>query len=239
MRRCAFYMRSVSLMMLANFRSWLTDVYYFLMRFKMKKLFASVAVLAVVAPLAASAADFNGFFAGVGLGVNGFNTSYTVEGTNAKGDMGKTLFDGSLLAGYNKLFGQFLVGGEVSLGLSAGRPEITNTTGSKFRYTPGWYVRPAVRLGFLAAPKTLAFVSLGATSKKFEAKIVNDNAKKSKNVWGFSAGAGLETFVSDKVSLRGEYIWTRYANTKFTLDGTGYKFKSTDNLFRLSVAYNF
>lgn len=203
----------------------------------MKKLFASVAALAVATPLVATAGDFNGFFAGAGVGVNGFNSAMTYS-TGTKDDMGKTLFDGSLLAGYNKLFGQFLLGGEVSFGFSSGNPQTTND-GSTFKFTPGWYVRPAVRLGFLASPKTVAFVSLGATGKKFEAKITSAGLKKSQNVWGLSAGAGLETFISDKVSLRGEYIWTRYANKTFTLGNQSLKAKSTDNLFRLAVVYNF
>lgn len=219
----------------------------------MKKLFASVAAVAVALPLAASAGNFTGFYAGVGLGANAVNGTYqqtansgAASGTSVKNDIGKTLFDGALFGGYGKMFGQFYVGGELALALSGGGIN-GNISGGNLTYkvTPGWSVSPSVRLGFLAAPQTLAFVRLGATDKRFEVKAdpIGTNTtqtKKSQNVWGFTTGVGMETFISEKVSLRGEYIFTAYANKSYAIGTTDTaKLKARDNLFRLGVSYNF
>ena len=213
----------------------------------MKKFLASAAALIIATPAVVSAEGFNGFSAGATVGLNALQTQFsqsTTAGLNLKTNSSKNVFNGGLVAAYGKVFGQMYVGAEFSFGLGSGDVKASENSILNAKVKQQYSMRPAARIGFLAAPKTLLFASIGATGSKFKASSNQLNAlattgKFNKNLWGFSVGAGVQTFVAEKVSATFEYIYTSYSKKKFSAGTDTVKIQPRDNLFRVGVSYHF
>lgn len=236
----------------------------------MKKLIAATVALAAAAPFAATADTFGGAYAGVGLDLNAATTHIStsdnrlgnaaaVVNGHSSTDAGSTLWGGALFAGWGKTMNQFYVGAELALDLQGGQTKATlNPSGGtvglsdSIKVTRGLSVSPTVRLGYLIAPKTLAFLKLGVAGTSFKQDVSSGTAtafayKKTHTLWGFTMGAGMETCISSRMKLRAEYIRTMYPTAKATSGvalGAGVgpyqtKIKPVDNIFRIGVAYSF
>ncbi len=236
----------------------------------MKKLIAATFAIAAAAPFAANADTFSGAYAGVGLDLNALSSQITVNDDrngnvagaangSSSSNSGGTLWGGAVYGGWGKCFNQFYVGAELGLDLQGGQVEdsiqpvgIAGSSRDSVKLTRGLSVSPTARLGYLIAPKTLAFIKLGVAGTSFKQSVSSNsgvavNYKKTHTLWGFTMGAGMETCISSKMKLRAEYIRTVYptasatSGVSLTAAAGPYasKIKPIDNIFRVGVAYSF
>jgi opacity protein-like surface antigen len=168
----------------------------------MKKLLLA-SVFAVVGAMNVHAADFGGAYVG---GDIGYSKSDDVKG-----------FDGGITAGYGVEMGKWYIGGELGGGLSKADG---NDIEKKYYYTG------AARLGYKATDKVLAYGVLGLEGAKF------DNGPSSARDWGYRYGVGVETFVKDNVTVRGQVDYVDWQGEK-GLPGDG-EWRTS-----LGVAYHF
>lgn len=236
----------------------------------MKKLIVATFALVAAAPFAASADSFSGAYAGVGLDLNVLTSQNTVNDNRLgaglanytqRDSAGGTLWGGALYGGWGKCFNQFYVGAELGLDLQGGHVKTTGTdfgviSSRSMKVSRGFSVSPTVRLGYVIAPKTLAFFKLGTAATSFKQEFTSTingivtpsvTVKKNHTLWGFTMGAGMETCISSRMKLRAEYIRTMYPTAKVS-NGvalvanngpTSTKIKPVDNIFRIGVAYSF
>lgn len=225
----------------------------------MKKYLVAGAALVASLSSSAFAANFTGPYAGLTLGANSLQSGYTQSSGDGNGSertrSASTLFNYGLFGGYGQTFGQFYVGGELLLATTSGQAKYAsgNNAGTAFALATvkeTYSVNPVVRLGALIAPKTLAFVKMGVAGSQFKASAIPLGAGRSattykKTLWGYSLGAGMETLVTDSISVRADYTFNLYPTKTFSVTGAPgnapdtAKISPRDNVFRLGVAYNF
>ncbi|MBS0185450.1 MAG: outer membrane beta-barrel protein [Proteobacteria bacterium] len=220
-----------------------------------------IAGAAFIASLSSSAfaANFTGPYAGVVLGPNVFQSGYSQSaaangGGATKANSTNTLFNYGLVAGYGSTFGQYYVGGELTFSTQTGETKYNATsaanTGNAYATIKETYsINPVVRLGAMIAPKTLAFVKLGAagTQIKVNAQPFTTPALSTtykKTLWGYSMGLGMETLVTDSVSIRADFTHNIYPTKTFTIangaNATNQgKISPRDNIVRIGASYHF
>ena len=218
-----------------------------------------IAGAALVASLSSSvfADNFNGPYAGLTFGANAFQSSYTQAAPGVTGGASvtpsATLFNHGLFAGYGHTMGQFYVGGELLLANQTGEAKSSSIGGNNVATSyvtvkERFSINPALRLGALIAPKTLAFLTIGTVGTQFEVNATplantTPTTKYKKTLWGYSFGAGFETLVTDSMSIRGSYTHNIYPTKTFTITNPGAnnqgKISPRDNIFRLGAAYHF
>jgi opacity protein-like surface antigen len=148
----------------------------------MKK-YLLAAVFAAMGAVGAHAADFGGAYVGG-------DVDYS-RADDAKG------FGGGLNAGYGVELGKWYIGGEVDGGI--GKVDGDNAYGDVKKKN---YYGAVGRFGYKATDTVLAYGLVGLEGGKFEAATAS--GKVSDNDWGYRLGVGVETFVKDNVTLRGE-----------------------------------
>ncbi|OYZ37391.1 MAG: hypothetical protein B7Y25_04495 [Alphaproteobacteria bacterium 16-39-46] len=232
----------------------------------MKKYLIAGAALVASLSSAAFAENFTGPYAGLTLGANSFNSGYSQSSANTGGgsssssnsNAGATLFNHAIYAGYGHTFGQYYVGGEFLFAMQSGEAKATGTNGNNTGFAnatikEGYSFNPTLRLGALIAPKTLAFIKLGVagTQMKVNAQpfsfpeATNLSTSYKKTLWGYSIGAGMETLVTDSISVRADYTCNIYPTKTFTITNTNAgnvnqgKISPQDNIFRVGAAYHF
>ncbi|MDW9478730.1 outer membrane beta-barrel protein [Sinorhizobium meliloti] len=159
----------------------------------------------VFAAIAANvhAADFGGVYVGGDIGYS--------KADDTKG------FDGGINAGYGVEMGKWYIGGELGGGISTADGDDLE---KKYYYTG------AARLGYKATDKVLTYGVLGLEGAEF------DKGASSERDWGYRYGIGVETFVRDNVTVRGQVDY---------IDWQGENGLSGDGELRtsLGVAYHF
>lgn len=225
----------------------------------MKKLLATAVIITIFSPFITSAKNFTGPYVGMGFGINSLRSEYkqtSFDSTNyaRSTNTGGTLFNGALFGGYGKTFGQFYVGGELVVALTSGNVPagtIDSNTGisEPGKFQSKWSINPLFRVGGLIAPKTLAYIKAGMANTGFEITSIggtdsnNQYTTYKKNIWGFSTGAGLETLITEKISIRLDYTFNLYPKKTWPVGGgatpdTG-KIMPRENIVRIGAAYNF
>lgn len=176
----------------------------------MKKILLA-SVFAVLGVSSAHSADFGGAYVG---GDVGYSRSDITTDT-AKG------FVGGLNAGYGVELGQWYIGGEIGGGFSGVKGDLATGELEKKNYYNG-----QARLGYKATDKILAYGVLGLEGAEFEANGASERD------WGYKYGIGVETFVKDNVTVRGQVDYVDWQG-KHGLPGEG-EWRST-----VGVAYHF
>jgi len=148
----------------------------------MKKLILA-SVFAVIGATAAGAADFGGAYVGGDLG---YSTS-DIGTDDAKG------VTGGVKAGYGVEMDKWYIGGEIGGGFTGIEGDLATGSLEKKNYYNG-----AARLGYKATDKILAYGVVGLEGAEF------DNGAESGRDWGFLYGVGVETFVKDNITVRGQ-----------------------------------
>lgn len=211
-------------------------------------------VLASIIALSSVATANNGFYVGVGAVVGGELATIKGNGINIGGgntgavnlNGGTTIGGGDVIVGYNYVTGQFVMGLDLSLGFKGGTlNESVAATVSGTSYTVTTSIkqnfggRLAARFGYMIAPKTMAFLSVGAAMAKFKTTTNASGfaaaANTNKTKIGFSVGGGFEADVATNVKARVEYIFNRYNNVA----GSGSKLTVSEHLARFAVFYAF
>ncbi len=180
---------------------------------------AAVAALVIASGLAAQAQDFDGFYVGGGLAwSDGDAGTDQPSSGNAMGDPSGP--SGFAVAGYNKSYGNLIVGveGDLSFGEVDGTSLCTNSA---------WACEAAIehsatlrgRVGTVAAGNFL-FASLGYSAAKVEmatstaGRIYSD----SHTLFGWTVGVGAERPLPNNWNLRGEVLYTDYNGADFQTD---------------------
>ncbi|MBT4880712.1 MAG: porin family protein [Alphaproteobacteria bacterium] len=209
----------------------------------MKKSLAILAAATALTTASASdsfAKDFEGFYAGLGIGLTSMKGEAKATSTNAKADLGSSGLAGSIFGGYGKMTSdKFYVGGELDIGLDSGTSTSSNgnTSGAYFKASRGLLYSAFVRGGVIVAPKTLAFLKLGVRYSKFRLSASDGTGfeKKEKGKYAFVPGVGIETMVSDKISVRADYTYAFFSEIKSD-EG---KFTPRVSTFLVGAAYKF
>ncbi len=128
-----------------------------------------------------------------------------------KGGFSDKALGGQLYGGYNMQSGQMVYGGEADIGYSGN----DNASGG---VTTEQGVNGSVRgrLGLDTGP-ALVYGTAGVAAARLSAKA--GGATDTRNALGLTAGAGVETMVTDTISVRGEYRYTDYQDKNFNVGG--------------------
>jgi outer membrane immunogenic protein len=199
----------------------------------------------------------DGFYVGAGVSYDSyrFNSSWSVSDAGDTAGFHNHLssrgWDGDLNVGYGRYWDAFYLAGEVhgvisgadgSVGISsstAGPPATSSSINVNVKARGSWAV--SVLPGMKLNDSTLAYVRLGYIQTNFKASgsATDDGVtfSASNNKWkgGFIGGVGMETWVADNVSLRGEYQYSAYSNFS---NGFG-SVKPSNSSFTLGLGYHF
>jgi outer membrane immunogenic protein len=190
--------------------------------------------------------NWTGAYIGLGVGgaftthdrsakdiVNDYGTTYV---TNLFGDHdGRSHAFGTVTLGYDHQFGRWVGGvfADYDFGNRNGHSNPADIGGfydMRLSQKDGHAWSIGGRLGVLASPSTLLFLSAGWTRVSTEADLsfgwdgYQQKIKLDKEHDGAFVGAGIETQLGRGLSLRGEYRFTRLDddNRKLTLEDDGY-----------------
>jgi Opacity protein and related surface antigens len=130
-------------------------------------------------------------------------------------------FGGGAFGGYGKTFGNWYVGGELSVDYSKVDGSSDGVKLEK-KYSYG----AAARAGYLVTPSVLAYGVVGVERGKFEVKAGGDKASDDLNA--VRVGLGAETFVKDNISIRSEVNYLNWEG------GDGKEWRAN-----VGVAYHF
>lgn len=152
-----------------------------------KYLLATVALALSMGMAHAGESKFDGLYGGVqGSYSRGDNTDIDIDG-----------FGGGAFGGYGKTFGNWYVGGELSVDYNKVDGKDSGIDAEK-KLSYG----AAARAGYLFTPKVLGYGVLGWEQAKFE--FSNGTDSLSKKINGVRVGLGVETFVKENITLRTE-----------------------------------
>ncbi len=173
-----------------------------------------------------STTPFSGLYFGGQVGYDSYKADYNVGGIS--GDFGLDGIQGGIFAGYNFRMDNFVLGLEGQFGLSDADSTFSDgidtiTTRAKESYSL------TARAGALITDSTLAYVHGGWVKTKF--KISDGFVSDSGRLDGWKLGVGLETLISETVSLRAEYAYSDYENTGII--------EPKNSAFQLGLAWHF
>lgn len=147
-------------------------------------------------------------------------------------DYNARAFGGSVYGGYNLQDGQVVYGGEADLGYNgehaAAAPGIEGKQGANgsVRGRIGYDINPVMVYGT---------AGVAVSNNKLRSAAGSDE----KTAFGYTVGAGVEGFVTDKVTARVEYRYSDYQGKNFNLGGTGHKVDFDDHSVKVGVGYKF
>jgi len=140
-------------------------------------------------------------------------------------------FGGGVYGGYNLQEGQIVYGGEADLNYSG---VDSKHNGLKAKQGMNGSVRG--RVGVDLNP-VLVYGTAGVAATNAEMK--NAVGKDDKTMLGWTAGAGVEAFVTNNVTARVEYRYSDYQNKSFNLGGTKTKSDFQDHSVRVGLGVKF
>lgn len=219
-----------------------------------------------ISSAALAQSNFDGFYAGLGVGYargEDKGTEYKDNGLSFQGATQRTDPEGTLFSvfgGFNKVIEKNILLGAEADYEKRGYSDTTvqdvnnvpdNTYPINTKVKSGGSLR--ARVGYIFnQDKTLSYITTGI-SKINLGRAYGDNGNSlgngtsiSKNTshYGFVAGFGIEHFVTKEISLRGEYRYARYSarnidTSEIYSAGTLEKQRFRDQSLRLGIAYNF
>lgn len=164
---------------------------------------------------------FQGLYAGVNLGI----------GIGEAGPNNTQGFLGGLQAGFNFTADKLVLGVEADVMLTG-----INAKSYTYTFTQKWLGSGRLRLGY--AMNSLMIYGTGGfalSSMEFSNMGLSDST----GLAGWVAGVGAEMFVTQNVSLRGEYLYYSLGQAQFNLQtGPVYATTST-NIVRVGANYKF
>ncbi len=198
----------------------------------------------------------DGFYVGAGVSYdsyrfnNSFNAVDAVDGDSLSFSNNTSVrgWDGDINVGYGRYWDTFYLAGEVH-GVISGADGSSNisvvedgeraSANSNVKARGSWAV--SILPGMKLNDSTLAYIRLGYIQTDFKASgsvtVDGATASASNSKWkgGFIGGVGMETWIADNVSLRGEYQYSAYSNFSNTFG----KVKPSNSSFTLGLGYHF
>lgn len=195
--------------------------------------------------------SFAGFYTGVQGNYEQLNTR--LDGARDSGASQKTAHQGAtglaggLNAGYGMLFGKFYLGGELEGDLGGPKWDFSNLPSGRIQSVEKKYdIAAALRGGYVVGDSILLYGKVGAASANFDSKItVADGSSYSQDdtQLGLRFGAGMETLVSDRMSMKMEYVTTYYDTYDFPYQDGGTSLNdshnNSDGSFRIGLTYHY
>lgn len=188
------------------------------------------------------------------------------EGNTTFKDQRKNLdlngFDFGLFGGYGQaVSGNFYLGGELEIGYNTGsdkakyeeKIDANNKRSGSYKMSRGMTYGASLRPGFIVGENTLVYGRIGLALSHFELKANGDkstiagatstkgqaNIKQDKYLTGLRLGGGVEHAIADNMTLRGEYVYTKYGKFSSSKDQLNITMKPQEHTFRFGVAYGF
>ena len=136
---------------------------------------------------------------------------------------------GGIQAGYNWQIGQFVLGGETDVQLSA-----ADDVFAPWKFSNPWFGTTRVRAGF-ALTNILFYGTFGLAygGGKIEAAGLSET----NTHFGWAAGLGLEVGLTPRWSAKAEYLYVDLANKTYLLTGADHGFESS--VLRFGLNYRF
>ena len=148
------------------------------------------------------------------------NLSVSVAGKGA---------DGGLVLGLSRRLGGTHIGVEVEANLSS-----VDTTLARGNIDIKITLERSIGLsaigGINLTPSTMLYARAGIVRSEFELSSGNGSADESEN--GFRGGLGIQTDINEKMSVRGEYVYTNYSSIEGVVD-------PSTGLYRMGLIYKF
>lgn len=220
----------------------------------------------------------DGFYVGVGVGYDSYRIHQTTSADDVD-PVNNTIFDtstlsmnhsatgwmGGLFAGYGRYFDWFYLGAELNANTSDAETTFTTSTNIT-NPASSYYVKMKARTSYGIAllpgikvnDSSLLYARLGYLRSNFKVTETYTNPydantaiTQSSSDWrnGFNYGVGIETYVAENVSVRGEFTHTQFNSTSVSqgitsADNTvrlasNSKFKPSNNEYMLSLLYHF
>ena len=203
------------------------------MRFISLVVLATAGIAGTAAP--SSAAQFNGPFVGAHVGwqsekMRDTESSFGVVPINDRINS----VTGGLYAGYDKRVGdRMVIGAEAGVDFASDDETLSSGAGTTFSVDPKYSLDLTARAGLLMTPDTLLYARGGYTNARVRTTVttVTGSQSDSDSQDGWLAGAGVERKVTQNMSARLEY---RYS--KFSQDGDG---KDNRNRILAGLSYRF
>ncbi|HZB52428.1 MAG TPA: outer membrane beta-barrel protein [Reyranella sp.] len=181
--------------------------------------------------------SWNGFYAGLNAGGMFGNTSGSVAGPGGPAGFSGTGsgFVGGGQAGYNYLLGPVVLGGEIDFqgstfaaGVNGGGAFGPFSTTERMP----WFSTMRARVGY-AVGSVMPYLTGGAV---WGQRSIDGPISASANYWTWTAGGGIEGFITERWSMKAEYL---YMGTPSTSLLPGSNETASNNLVRVGVNYHF
>lgn len=203
---------------------------------------AGLAAATVLSPAAQADSSWDGFYAGVhgeylwGEPVVGGSIEPFLDGGDFDG------FAGGVTGGYNHAFDQILVGVEADIALSEADGTVRYITSEGVNAELDWLSTIRARLGFIHED-FLFFVTGGVAMGGLEAEVFGFGPSRpdlDKTAFGYSIGGGAEWAVTDRMTVKAEYLYVDLANEDLSFSISGFDSVGLEtNLVRFGVNWQF
>ena len=184
-----------------------------------------VLATAFAAPFAsaASAAPFDGPYVGAQVGWQSEKMRDVKSSFGAiPVDENKRSVTGGLFAGYDRTInGRFVVGAEGGVDFASDNEVATSAGGTSYSVDPKYSFDLTARAGYLVNPQTLIYARGGYTNARIRTTVTNGAgiSSASDNQDGWTVGGGVERMVTQNVSARMEYRYSKFSEG----DGKDYR----------------
>lgn len=200
---------------------------------------AAVAALVMAMPGTAEA-KWTGCYVGAQIGTSFAQSDVSVNGVGTILDgLSATGWQGGPVVGCDMQFSEKWVAGLFGT-YEFGKANSDNVVlGNPLNYSIQNEWTLGGRIGYLLSPHTMVYGLVGYSQA--DVGDVNINGLSIDNMKGYALGAGLETALTEKVSLKLEYKYTQYADSDIGFKGIGtVAGMDTDaHAVRLGVNYHF
>lgn len=179
-----------------------------------KIFYASVALVAIVAPAKAQDGNWTGYYAGAEIGAGFSHPGFSGGGVVSGSDFNDTAFVGGVFVGHDWQSGQFVYGGVASLDFlgfheKTGEDPIFGGKTNSYSYDLDWVASARARAGFLASDQLLLYGTAGVAVTRVKTSFdffLGDTDSSNKTRVGGAFGAGFEYAFAPKWSFKTEYI---------------------------------
>jgi outer membrane immunogenic protein len=180
-------------------------------------------------------ANWTGFFIGLQGGYGMANTTADISGAGKFRGLGSDGVFGGLIAGYDyQVAPRIVLGAEADVSASNIDSEISGV-GADVKASNDWDWSVRGRAGYLITPGTMLFAAVGYDAAHVKLSGI-PNFSWSSTLDGVQFGGGIETALTDHISLRAEYLHTLYGSK--TVFGP-ISIKPSAGKARIGITYKF
>ncbi len=187
--------------------------------------------------------SWTGPYVGVFIGAGGIVNDIEIPGLGAgnfNGIGGEGVFGGVML-GYNfQVSSNFVIGIEGEIAATDLTTELNIPGIISFDAQPEWTAAVSARLGWLTSPNTMLYLIGGYSYADYNVDLAlfGGSASFSQDYHGFHVGTGMETHISNSLTVRVEYRYTQYGGEDWGTAGF-LDIEPSSHTGRIALAYNF